>query len=82
MLIKKSSIRRVCSNGCCHCAKASRENPKHLLVCCASCLDQHQMAHNKEECSLHFIGIVDKFYENKWITCNNADLLKKSVRPF
>ena len=25
--------------------------PKHLLVLCASCLDPHRMARNKEECS-------------------------------
>ena len=55
---------------------------KHLLVRCVSCLDPHRMARNKEECSLRFSGIVDKLYENKWITSNGADLAKKEFDTF
>ena len=40
------------------------------------------MTHNKEECSLRFSGIVDKPYENKWITSNDADLTKKEFDTF
>lgn len=55
---------------------------KHLLVRCTSYLDPHQMAHNKEECSLRLSGVVDKLYENKWITSNDADLAKKEYDTF
>ena len=55
---------------------------KHLLVRCALCLDPHRMARNKEECSLRFSGIVDKLYENKWVTSDDADLAKKEFYTF
>lgn len=40
------------------------------------------MTYNKEQCSTCFSGIVEKLYENKWISYNDVDTSKKEFQVF